>query len=79
MVEVVEGFVFFFVFFRAAIASGLVTDSPCTCELLLAVAEACSPQRFRDSRGECGCDISSYLTLLSLATCMRLYSSIPQE
>ena len=45
MLEVVEGFVFFLEFFRAAIASGLVTVHLRT---LRAVAEACSPQRFRE-------------------------------
>ncbi len=49
MLEVVEGhgFVFFLVFFRAAIASGLVTVILRTF-WSRAVAEACSPQRFRE-------------------------------
>jgi hypothetical protein len=43
---------------------------------LRAVAEALSPQRFREENAT-GCEI--YLTLLSLATCIRLYSSIPRR
>ncbi len=50
------GFVFFLVFFRAAIASGLVAvtvitwhdDLAALASFLRAVAEACSPQRFRE-------------------------------
>ena len=52
MLEVAEGLVFFLDFSRAAIASGLVTVH---WQPLLAVAEACSPQRFRVG-GEYGCD-----------------------
>ena len=44
---------------------------------LRAVAEACSPQRFREENAVVRFMI--YLTLLSLATCMRLYSSIPRR
>ncbi len=94
MLEVAEGLVFFLDFFRAAIASGLVTAGAgvhlrAVHELLRAVAvhiadsEACSLQPdslpAALSRGECGCEI--YLTLLSfkLATCMRLYSSTPRR
>ncbi len=49
MLEVVEGLVFFLDFFRAAIASGLVTVHV---ELPLAVAEACNPQRLREENAE---------------------------
>ncbi len=48
-------------------------------ELLRAVAEACSPQRFPEENAVC-CEIylTLLITLLSLETsCIRLYSSIP--
>jgi hypothetical protein len=47
MLEVVEGFVFCLDFFRAAIASGSGHRDDLA-SFLRAVAEACSPQRFRE-------------------------------
>ncbi len=49
MLEVVEGFVFFLDFFRAAIASGSSSNGHrALASFLLAVAEARSPQRLRE-------------------------------
>jgi hypothetical protein len=65
---------FFLDFFRAAIASGLVTVHLRT--FLRAVAEACSPQRFREENA--AVRFISHSSV-SLATWIRLYSSIPRR
>ncbi len=70
LLEVVEGFVFFLDPFRAAIASGLVTVHLRT--FLRAVAEACSPQRFREENALVRF-ISLSLAWRHVYICIRLY------